>query len=296
MGLPLLGKLWFATARLGCSSAPWGQSWLGVSALVFGLGCQTPPDDVQGPDVSSTAQRSPHAIPTASIRVAAAADLSAAFEELARDFSKETSIEVQLAFGASGILSKQIQEGAPFDVFASASMHFIDATIQRGACDPASRAEHARGRLALWVPPSRGPAPKTLAELLDPKFRRIAIAHPEHAPYGRAAEHALANAKLMRSLQARIVIGENVRQAYQFAQTGNADIAIVALSLVVGDLDKNATLVDPSLYPPIQQGIVACLRGENSEAGHHFVRYAIGPKGKTLLERYGFGPPASVPR
>ncbi|HYQ17903.1 MAG TPA: molybdate ABC transporter substrate-binding protein, partial [Polyangiaceae bacterium] len=168
------------------------------------------------------------------LQVAAAADLSVAFEEMGKLFESRTGQHVTFSFGASGALAKQLSEGAPFDLFAAASAAFVDSTVKAGACDGSTKALYARGHLVVWSKKG-GVELHTLAELTNPDIKHIAIANPEHAPYGKAAKEALVSAKLWPELESKIVQAENVRQALQFAQTGNADVAIVALSLVARD-------------------------------------------------------------
>ncbi len=228
------------------------------------------------------------------IHVAAASDLTRAFEELGRAFAARTGQRVAFTFGASGMLARQVREGAPFDLFASASSAFVDDVLATGACDRSTRALYAHGHLVVWS--KRGVAPAAaLADLADARFRRIAIANPEHAPYGRAAREALQNRRLWAALEPRIVYGENNRQAHQFAQSGNAEAALVALSLVIGTSDGAYTQVDQALHAPIDQTLVACLRGKNAAGGRAFASFVAGADGRGLMRRYGFLLPGESP-
>ncbi len=239
-----------------------------------------------------SAERPPEAAP---VRVAAAADLTGAFEEIGRQFEAETGERVVLSFAASGQLAQQIKEGAPFDVFAAANVAFVDAAIAAGACDGSTKGVYARGRLALW---SRGERLRGLADLADPRFAHVALANPEHAPYGMAARAALRAAGLWDAVEGRLVYGENVRQALQFAETGNADAALVAFSLVVEKKEGQHVLVDEALHAPMDQAIVACRGGARLDAGREFVAHLRSGPSRETMRRHGFllpGEAASAP-
>lgn len=228
--------------------------------------------------------KSPTAAP---VQVAAAADLTVAFEEMGKLFEARTGQKVTFSFGASGALTKQLGQGAPFDLFAAANAAFVDGAVSSGACDGSSKATYARGHLVVWTKKG-GSKPATLADLKGPAFKHIAIANPEHAPYGKAAKEALESAGLWPALSSQIVQAENVRQALQFAQTGNADAAVVALSLVVRDESGSTLAIDPKLHRPIEQTLVICRRGKNMEGGRRFAELVASAEGRRLLARYGF--------
>jgi molybdate transport system substrate-binding protein len=222
------------------------------------------------------------------LQVAAASDLSVAFEEMGKLFEARTGQHVTFSFAASGALAKQLSQGAPFDVFAAASAAYVDSAVQSGACDGATKALYARGHVVVW---SRrgGVELHTLSDLARPEIRHIAIANPDHAPYGKAAKEALISAKLWPLIESKIVQAENVRQALQFAQTGNADVAIVARSLVVRDESGQRLEVDPQLHRPIEQTLVVCKHGQSLDGGRQFAKLVESKEGQALLERYGFG-------
>lgn len=223
------------------------------------------------------------------LTVAAASDLHFAFSEIGKLFTEETGVEVTFTFGASGSLARQIENGAPVDLFAAADTAYVDHLIEAGAILPDSRRVYALGHLVL----AAGAAAPVddLEDLLDPAIRHLAVANPDHAPYGRAAREALESAGLWEVLQPKLVLAENVRQALQYVETGNADAGLVPRSLAdVPDITFVA--VDPSLYAPLEQtlGIVA---GSPREAeARRFVELVTGPEGRAVLERYGFGLPA----
>jgi molybdate transport system substrate-binding protein len=236
--------------------------------------------------------------PTPPARVAAASDLSFAFTEAGRVFTERTGLAVTFTFGSSGLLSKQLRQGAPFDMFASADVGFVAQVIGAGICDGDTFAIYGRGRIALWSrPPAEGAAPLTLSDLAGPRVRCVAIAHPDHAPYGRAAKQALQAQGLWRDVEPKLVYGENIRQAFQIAQSGNADAAIVALPLVSSDRDNPWHLIDDSLHLPLDQALAVCSGGEARAAGAAFAAFITSEEGLAILRRHGFTTPeaASTP-
>jgi molybdate transport system substrate-binding protein len=224
------------------------------------------------------------------LRVAAAADLSRAFPELGAAFTQATGVAVTFSFGSSGQLARQVIEGAPYGVLASADVAFVDQAIAAGACDAASRAVYAEGRIGLWTP-ADGVAPAaSLAALREPRFRRIAIASPEHAPYGRAARQALESAGVWAAVEPRLVYGANVLQALQFAQSGNADVAIVARSLALASGGRFVP-IDPSAHRPLVQALTVCARGAAVAPARAFARFVASEPGRAILRRHGFTVP-----
>jgi molybdate transport system substrate-binding protein len=229
----------------------------------------------------------------APVRVAAASDLTAAFDELAPLFERARGHRVTVTYGATGMLSRQIREGAPFDVFASADASVIDDLVERGHCDGATQAPYARGRLALVSRPGLA-RPASVEALLEPRFTRIALANPEHAPYGRAARAALRHTGLWDRLEPRVVYGQNVRQALQFAESGNADVALVALALVQ-HAGQEHTLVAAARHPPIEQALVVCRHGASDMGGRAFADFVASPEGRVVMRRHGLLLPGESP-
>jgi molybdate transport system substrate-binding protein len=230
-----------------------------------------------------------HDTPSAEpLRVAAAADLSFAFKDVGAAFEKETGEPVVFSFGATGLLEKQIAEGAPFDVFAAANASFVDDAVSAGACLADSRTTYAAGHLVMFTTKDSTLQPRALADLTDPQVKNIAIANPDHAPYGKAAKQALERAGVWSQVQPRIVYGENVQQALQFAQSGNADVAIVALSLATGTPGRAAP-VPLELHDPIVQTAVVCTRGKAGATwGRRFLAFVQSPAGHGIMRQHGF--------
>lgn len=223
----------------------------------------------------------------APIRVAAASDLAGALGEAAPMLGERLGGKVEVSFGASGVLARQVREGAPFDVFMSADERFVDEVIRSGACEGGSKAKYARGRLVLWTREGVEPA-RTLGDLADARFVRVALANPEHAPYGRAAKEALGSAGVWGLVGPKVVQGENVRQAFQFVDSGNAEAGVVSRSLVAGKPPKGSVVeVDGSLHAPLDQCLVVCVRGGNAEGGRAFARWVLSQEGQGVLARHG---------
>lgn len=223
---------------------------------------------------------------TAEVTVAAASDLAVAFEELAALFRERHGIEARVVLGSTGLLARQIAQGAPFDVFFAANQSFVDELIASGHGVAETRALYARGRIVTWVP--TGSAPRALEALRDERYARIAIAHPEHAPYGLAARQALEACGLWAELRPRIVYGENVNQTLQLVTSGNVEVGIVALSLAVARGDGDWALLDGELHEPIDQAVVVTSAAQNPAAARAFMALVSGPEGRAILRRYGF--------
>jgi molybdate transport system substrate-binding protein len=225
---------------------------------------------------------------TEPLKVAAAADLSFAFKDLGEAYEKKTGQRVVFSFGATGLLEKQIAEGAPFDVFAAANVSFAEDAVKAGACLEDSKATYATGHLVLYTTKEAAFHPSTVADLTDPRVVKIAIANPDHAPYGKAAKQAMEHAGVWNEVQPRVVYGENVQQTLQFAQSGNADVAIVALSLATMTPGVAAS-VPTDLHDPIDQAMVVCSNGKAGvEAGRKFVAFVQSSDGHALMKRFGF--------
>jgi molybdate transport system substrate-binding protein len=223
------------------------------------------------------------------IHVAAAADLKAAFGEVSAAFEKKTGTVVKASLGSTGLLAKQIKEGGPFDVFAAANVSYVDDVVKAGVCDGSTQGLYARGRIVVWTSKKATVSPpSTIADLKDGRFLKVAIANPDHAPYGKAAEQALEHAGVLDAVKPKLVMGENVQQTLQFAQTGNVEAAIVALSLAIVAKDGTYVPVDESLHAPIDQALVVCKNGGNADSGKQFAEFVASADGRAIMKRYGF--------
>jgi molybdate transport system substrate-binding protein len=221
------------------------------------------------------------------VRVAAAADLARAFTELGNEFKARTGHVVEMELGSSGLLAKQIEQGAPYALFAAANRTYVDQVVKAGRCDGATAHPYARGRIVVWTPDGVA-GPRTLEELADPRFHKIAIANPEHAPYGRAAQQALDKVGVWPRIADRIVLGENAQVTMLYARNHNADVAIVALSLAVVTDGGSFLPIDPALHAPLDQAMVVCGGGEDAQIARQFSEFVASPDGREVMTRFGF--------
>jgi len=226
------------------------------------------------------------------LRVAAAADLQFAMNDLADQYEKSTGTKIAVSYGSSGNFRTQIANGAPFDLFFSADVQYPKLLIAAGQADADTLHIYAHGRLVLWAPGGSNfdLARRGLAALNDLRVTRIAIANPEHAPYGRAAVAALLKAGLYDAVKSKLVYGENIAQAAQFAESGSAQIGILALSLTYADSMRSGERweVPQDLYPPLEQAAVIVHDSKNKAAVRAFLDYVKSPEGKEILAKYGF--------
>lgn len=229
------------------------------------------------------------------IRVAAAADLKFAMGELSEKFEKQTGTKVNVTFGSSGNFFSQMQNGAPFDLFFSADIEYPRKLEAAGLAEPGTLYEYAVGRIVIWTP--AGAKVDVVNEgwktLLDASVEKIAIANPEHAPYGRAAVAALQKAGVYEAVRPKLVYGENISQAAQFVQSGNAQAGIVAMSLAVspGMRDGNRWEIPAETYPVIEQAAIVLKDARNKEAARAFLEFVKSAAGRAILAEYGFAFP-----
>src|SRR5262245_38704276 len=234
---------------------------------------------------------------TQPLTVAAASDLQAMLPSVAAQFERDTGRKVTLTFGSSGNFFTQIQNGAPFDVFLSADIDYPRRLEQAGLGEKGTLYEYAAGRIVLWVRSDSGvDITRGLAVLTDARVRKVAIANPEHAPYGRAAVAALQHERLYDRVRSKLVLGENISQAAQFAQTGNADAGIIALSLALAPAMKSVgTYVEipTSFHPPLQQAAVVVAASKQKPLATQFLNALKKPDVMRLLQSFGFALPGS---
>jgi len=233
------------------------------------------------------------------LRVAAAADLEPVLPPILDRFRAATGIATEVTYKSSAVLTTQIENGAPFDVFFSADMGFPKRLIDAGLADPSGSADsttpvlYARGTLVLWE--RRGtPLPAPSLDLLrSPELKRLAIADPERAPYGRAAVAALTKLHLYGGLKPRIVTGENIAQAAQFAYSGNADAGLISMTSAVTSRMQAAGeyfVIPRDLYPRIEQGVVIVSGTKQRAAAHKLIEYVLSATVQAELARSGLAP------
>ena len=221
------------------------------------------------------------------LTVAAASDLMPAFEELKREFESTHKRKVVFVFGSTGMLTRQIENGAPMDLFAAANVSYIDQLDQKGLIIPGTKAVYARGRVTLWTRPDSNLRLAGIDDLARPEVTSVAIANPDHAPYGLAARQALETAGIWGRVKTKLVYGDNIRQTLQYAETGNVEVAIVALSLSIQSRGR-WTLIPEELHKPIDQGLGIINGTKNEQAARDFVSFLSGPQGRAIMQKYGF--------
>jgi molybdate transport system substrate-binding protein len=221
------------------------------------------------------------------LTVAAASDLTPAFEEIGRDFEASHKIKLVFVFGSTGMLTRQIENGAPFDVFAAANVSYIDQLEQKDLIVSGTKSIYARGRITMWTTADSAIKLEKIEDLARPEVQRIAIANPDHAPYGQAARDALTTAGLWQTVQPKLVYADNIRQTLQFAETGNVEVAILALSLSVNSKGR-WVLIPEELHKPIDQGMGIIKGTQHEQAARAFSDFVKGAKGREILKKFGF--------
>jgi molybdate transport system substrate-binding protein len=229
------------------------------------------------------------------VRVAAAADLQTVMPEIARAYERHSGGSVELVYGSSGNLYAQIKNGAPFDLFFSADSDYPRRLDESGLAEPQSAVIYGLGRLVLYMPANArcDPEHDRWKCLLNPDVKKIAIANPEHAPYGRAAVAALEKAGIYGEIRTKLVFGENISQAAQFVESGNAQAAMLAYSLASSPALQNGRRweVPKELYPPIEQAVVILKSAKDKSFAQDFVKFVSQGPGRELLMNSGFQPP-----
>ena len=227
------------------------------------------------------------------LSVAAAADLSSALKQLASSYEQKTGVHLKLSFGSSGMLAQELQNGAPFDVFLSADMDYPRQLVSAGLADGDTLTLYARGKLVLWTPSDShlDLEHQGMNVLLDPSVKKIAIANPQHAPYGRAAMAALKHSGFYERVKDRLVMGENVAQAAQFVESGNAQAGFVALAHARAlDMSGKGKYweVPADDYPPLEQGAVVLTHSTHKREAADFLGYLKSTEASELLRKFGF--------
>lgn len=229
------------------------------------------------------------------ITIAAAADLQFAMQDIDEQFQKATGKNVKLIYGSSGNFFQQLQNGAPFDMFFSANLDYAKKLEAAGLTVPGSFYQYAKGKIVIWVPKdSTLDLNSGLQSLLNPKIRKIAIANPQHAPYGQAAVAAMQKEGIYDQVKDKLVLGENISQTLSFVVSESADVGIVALSLVLSPnmKDKGRCVEIPSSeYPPIEQATVILNSSKNKETAQQFLSFVKTPAIGETFRRYGFDVP-----
>lgn len=237
---------------------------------------------------SSAAQTPKH-----EIHIFAAADLQPVLPPLAEQFERQTGIKVAVSYGSSATLATQIVNGAPADLFLAADYSFPEKIVAANMADTPEPVAYARGALVLWARKGSPFQPLTQNTLRDGKFLSLALANPDHAPYGRAAVAALTWMKLYERLKSRIVEAENIAQTAQFVESGNAQLGLISLtSASTPQMQAQGSFVriPAQTYPEIRQCAVVMLKSRNRTDAHHFLDWLLSPAIQQTLPKYGLDP------
>jgi molybdate transport system substrate-binding protein len=221
--------------------------------------------------------------------VAAAANLDRAIPRLVQDFEAASGLKAVVSLGSTSNLTQQIENGAPFDVFLSADEDHVDKLIAAGFAEPESKYVYARGRLALWARQDSPLALTSAEALLDPSVKYVSIANPAFAPYGIAAEQALDRLGYQDRLKGKIVYAQSISMTQQYAASGNADIAVTALSLTIDSGGKTYEL-DAALYEPIEQALAVLVTARHKGSANSFAAYMKDSRAQAILEEFGYRP------
>ena len=228
------------------------------------------------------------------IIVSAASDLTPAFQELGRLFEQKEGTKVTFNFGSTGQLTQQIEQGAPVDLFAAANVSFVEGLEKRGLIIPDTKALYAQGRLTLWTRGGFLADLERVEDLARPEFKKVAIANPEHAPYGAAAREALQTAGVWEAVAPKLVYGENISQTLQYAESGNVDAAIVALSLSTQS-NGRWVLIPAELHKPLNQALAVIKATKHEQEARRFAAFVNSAEGRAVMRKYGFVLPGEEP-
>lgn len=231
------------------------------------------------------------------VRAAAASDLKFALDEIVAAFERaEPGIDVRVTYGSSGNFFAQLGQKAPFDIFFSADIEYPRRLVAAKKARAETLFPYAIGQVVVWVPKNSSLDPRRdgMQTLADARVRKIAIANPKHAPYGKAAEAALKHFGIYEKVRGKLVLGENISQTAQFVDSGAADVGIIALSLAMAPALRDrgrAWPVPLDAYPTLEQGGVILSWASDREAAEKVRAFVMGPRGREILARYGFGLP-----
>lgn len=247
--------------------------------------CTAPGQNTTQPEKQSTST-TPSTTPK--LRIAAAADLTLAFKEIATQFEQETKIPTEITFASTGTTAMQIENGAPYDVFAAADVSYIDGLNKKGLILDGTQQLYAQGRIGIATLKGSNLGIKELKDLADnPKVKKIAIAEPSHAPYGKAAKQAFEHLNLWDKVQSKMVYGQNIQDTLTILKSGNVDAAIISLSIYKPD-EVDFTLIEGSWHAPLNQMMAILKSTKQEENARKFIDYVNGEKGREVMKKYGF--------
>ena len=269
--------------------SPWARAWVMALLTLWCFGCGN--SEVERAPAGREPALGPADRPGSAtpLRIAAASDLQMALPRLLDRFQARTGTASTPVFSASGKLAEQIKQGAPFDVFMAANESFVRDLADGGLIRPESVHPYARGSLILAVYGELGDAVRSLTDLTRPEVKKIALANPATAPYGKAGKQALERAGLWEKLQPKIVQADSVRQALLYAQKGDAEAALVGRAIATVP-EIRAVEVDPGLYDPIVQALGIVTASSRTADAEAFATFVLGEEGQSILKPFGFQP------
>lgn len=230
------------------------------------------------------------------ITVAAASDLQPAFKEIAADFERKTGVKVRTVFGSSGNFFSQIENGAPYDIYFSADVEYPRRLVAANLAEGETWYIYAVGKIVLWAPHSgRLDLEKDgLKALLDPWVRKVAIANPAHAPYGKAAQAAMQSAGVYEAVKPRLVLGDNISQAAAFVKSGSAQAGVLSISLALTpelQAEGKFWMIPQALYARLEQAAVVVTASKKKKLAERFLEYLRSPDAQMVMKKFGFEPP-----
>lgn len=227
------------------------------------------------------------------ITVAAAADLALAFKDIEALYEQSTGNDAEITYSSSGTAREQIANGAPYDVYASANIKYVDDLIARDRVIADSKELYAIGRIGAATLVGNSLQVTQASDLLKPEYKKIAIADPSHAPYGLAAKEALQSLGLWDQLEAKMVNAKDIQDALTMLKTGNVEAAFISLS-VYNKSEVNFLLIDDKLYNPLKQAIAVVKGTQHEKAAREFIKFVNGEQGRDIMKKYGFVLPGEV--
>jgi molybdate transport system substrate-binding protein len=228
------------------------------------------------------------------LTVSAASDLTPAFQEIGKEFERQEGVKVTFNFGSTGQLTQQIEQGAPVDLFAAANVSFIEGLEKKGLIIPGTKALYAQGRITLWTREDSALKLERVEDLVRPEFKKVAIANPEHAPYGAAAREALQTAGVWDAVSQKLVYGENISQTLQYVESGNVDAAIIALSLSTQSKGR-WILIPAEMHKPLNQAHAIIKGTKHEQEARRFAAFVNSAQGRAVMRKYGFVLPGEEP-
>jgi molybdate transport system substrate-binding protein len=257
-----------------------------ILIIIALAGCNANQRANSTPEIIAIPEETAH-ITQAELTVAAATDLIIAFKEIGKLYEKTTNTKLNLIFSSSGTAREQIENGAPYDVYASANIKFVDDLINKDKIIADTKELYAIGRVGIATIVGSSLPVKEVSDLLKPEYKKIAMANPEHAPYGLAAKEALESLGLWEKLKDKMVYGKDIQDTLMLVKSGNVEAGFISLS-VVNKEEVNFLLMDDKLHKPLKQAIAVVKDTKHEELARDFIKFVNGEQGREIMKKYGF--------